>query len=173
MLDTLFVGCQFRARCTSAYPRTRRSQFSSSRRPLACPCPFFLLILYFTWTLQIVPVPIEFLHPLCAIPSRLSITCTLGYVHTEIDTFAFSLSQVVQDASSDAHINVCALLVHPAWLPIPLLFPDAVGTLSGPVLSFQNLVFLILVDDITYLPRAPRNHSAVDTAENSWWDSID
>lgn len=101
--------------------------------------------------------------------------CTIGYVQIDIDTFAFSVSQVVQDASLRAHINVCARLAHPAWLPLPLLSPNAVVTISGTVLAFQNGWFLVLVRNIDSFPprRAPTIHSNSGITSAGRWDEID
>lgn len=79
----------------------------------------------------------------------------------------------MQDAPSNAHISVCALLLHPAWLPIPLLFPDALATMSGSVLTFQDHVCFVLIDVITRFPPTPRIVDSNGAAKNSWWDSLD
>lgn len=101
----------------------------------------------------------DFLHLSPPLP-RITITCKLDNVLVDVDAFTVSLPQVVQDAPLCARLHVHAWPKHPAWLPIPLLFPNVTATISGTVLAFDHSVLLVYVDEITSWPRrTPMPHT--------------
>ena len=93
--------------------------------------------------------PILYYNLITNCPARLSLMCRLGNVLTDIDRFTVSLSQFIREASEHAHVHIYAAISHPAWLLIPLIWPNTVATMSGVILTFHSHFFLILVDDIT------------------------
>lgn len=81
---------------------------------------------------------------------------------TDVDTFKISLSEVVQDAPERARLRVHAWPKHLGWLPIPLLFPNVMATISGTVQAFRHGVLLVHVDEIaSWPPRPPVRHTVL------------
>lgn len=85
--------------------------------------------------------------------ARLTIACKLDDVVPDLDAFTVSLSQVIQDAPAHARLHVRAWPRHSGWLPIPLLFPNMMVTISGTVLAFQHGLLHVDVDGFASWPR--------------------
>lgn len=161
----LFTGRQLWTGLTSTYHPRRHAWMSSHGWHFSCAFLFNLLPCYIKWPLQLDPVRFNMFHS--TTPAKLLITCQLGFVQTDIDAFAVCLSQLVHDASLHAHVHVCAHLLHPGWVPLPLLFLNAWATLFGTVLAFQNDILWVLIDNITF----EHPSSAIQHLEH--WDSVD
>ena len=55
--------------------------------------------------------PIPYYNLITNCPARLSLTCRLGNVLTDVDRFTVSLLQFIREASEHAHVHISAALV--------------------------------------------------------------